>query len=215
MSTTELEQRAAELRVELTAPTDTAHELAEVERQIAAAREQEAQAGAERWLLGNGRAIGSLAAQLDQIVERLRENPNRKDVEAANATWAKICERQLLAFCASRRFPDAKVPNVQTGVPPGRRGLDDEAGLSIATWQRPFHPVILAWWPDEVKWAAFQWAAHTWLMANLARLPEDLREVLATAPAVPEFVEPTDPEPRGNEAAVLARLPSKLGQAAR
>lgn len=210
--TTELEQRAAELRKITSAPSPAA-ELAEVEREIAAVQAQEARTAAEKWLLDNVRAIGGAYSELKRTLDRIRENPNAKDVAKANEMWDKIRERLAWAFLVERRLPGVRVPNAPTPTAPGFQ-VGGVAGLSVESWRRPIHPAIVAWWSPEVRERAFEAAAAEWVTGNAATLPDDLRAILEAAPPV-SFVEPADPV-KSNEAAVLARVPtSRLGHAVR
>ncbi len=194
----ELEREAAALSAMVHAPTEqerAAMRLAEVRDRIAAA--QEARSSAEAWLLGNVRAIGGAESELAKTLDRIRENPNQKDVERANGIWDKIRERLAWAFLVERRLPGVKVPHATAPVAPGFR-CPGVTGLSVEGVRRPIHPTIVAWWSLEVRERAWEAAAAEWITANGSRLPEDLRAVLQAAPPA-SFVEPATP--RGPSAA--------------
>jgi hypothetical protein len=210
-----LEQEAAALRAVIAAPSEkeqAARRLAEIEAQQAATREAETRTAVEKWLLGNRLAVAKLYGQLDEMLERVRANPNERDVKSSNTIWALICERVQWADLVARRLPGVAVPALLALVAPGFRDLKI-TGLAVEAPGRLLHPAIVAWWSAAVRERAWEAAAAAWVAANAGRLPEDLRTILEAASPV-TFVEPTDPS-RGNEAAALARIPGELAQAAR
>lgn len=187
---TELEHRSdAELRELADAPARAAAELArrETERQLAPALEAEARTAGEVWLSKAVLAVKKLAGQLDEMLERLRANPNKRDLGAANAIWARVVAYVELADVVARRFPGIMVAAMPTVTPPGRRGLDDVPGLSIATPARQLHPVILASDSAELRAALFKRAAYEWLIGRGSDLPEELRGTIAVAAPEPEL----------------------------
>lgn len=187
---TELTQRSDdELRALADAPAKAAAELRRREREAAVTKETEARAAAEKFLLGNGRAIGSLASQLDESVARIKANPNRAEIEKANGIWAKLTDRLELAEVVARRFPGIKTPATPTVLPPGRRGLDDVADLSVKSPRRHLFPLILASDSAALRDALYRYEAHRWLIGRGASLPEDLGAVLACVVAEPDLSE--------------------------
>ena len=131
-----LQQRAAELRGIVEKPSEkelAAAELANVERQIADAREAEATQAAENRLLGLRRAVGSVAASMDGDEKRVREkiaelaeavtrlNDRHGQVSHLKAEAAALCDRFGLA---SPTFPKV--------VPPALRGLDVTPSVGLA-----------------------------------------------------------------------------------
>jgi hypothetical protein len=123
--TAELERRAAELRrvVEQPSPQQlAAAELAEIERQLAEAREAEGRQQAERRALGISKAIGSVVAELEDDDERLFQA-----AQAFAAAADRLNDRygryeSLAAEDAALRdrfgIRGAKIPTV---VPPNER----------------------------------------------------------------------------------------------
>ena len=185
-----LEQRAAELRATVNAPSEkerAAQELARIEQQVCEQQEVAARAAAEKWLRGHASATGSLASQLDKVIARLRENANDADVQEANAIWGKVCERLEWAAVVARRLPGVKTAAAPVVVPPGRRGLPLD-GLSIRPPRRTLTPVILASYTVAQQQAEWQRVAAAWLSAHRRALPEELHAVadlpLPEAPAV-------------------------------
>jgi hypothetical protein len=212
MSTTrELEARVDELRKMVNAPSP-AEELAAAERQLRAAAETEARAAAEDWLKGNARAIGSHAEELREVVERIRENPNAKDIAAANSWWDKIKERLELAEIIVRRYPGIKVPKTPTVTPPGRRGLDMVSDLSITMPKRHLFPSILAGDSPKMRDATYQYEAHQWLIGRGSSLPEDLQGVLSTVVPMPDMSEriARDRADTAKQNAAWMRAPSRV-----
>lgn len=155
----------------------------ELRQQVAVEKEQEARTRAARWLLDNVRALGGAASSLDETMEKLRKNLNRRDTESANAQWGRITERLELAEVVLRRFPGIKTPALPEIVPPGRRGLDT-SDLIIATPKRQLFPVIVASDSPELRDALYARAAWQWLAGRGSALPEELRG--AAAVEVPE-----------------------------
>jgi hypothetical protein len=163
------------------------HAMRRVERarEIAAEKEQAAQTAAERWLVGNARAVGSLTAQLDEVVAKVRANPNARDIEATNVRWAKIMRRLELADVVTRRFPGCKTPTARTVMPPGRRGLD-VVGLSIALPQRQLFPLNTVSDSPKMRAAIVRYAAWEWLREHAAELSDDLWLAIESEPAEPD-----------------------------
>lgn len=131
-----LEQRAAELRrivEEPSAKERAAAELAEVERELLAVREERAREVAQERLVGVRRAFGSVASSLEADEKRVREA-----VSALTDAITKINHRyhQLMLLKAEAaalgdRF-GITAPALPNVMPPAFRGIDTSPSVVLA-----------------------------------------------------------------------------------
>jgi hypothetical protein len=125
--TKSLEKEAAKLRTQLAKPSEkelAQAELARLETEIAARREADGKAEAEQRQVGISRAFGSLAAELEDDEQRVRETAQQysKALVTMNLRYQKLMGLRAEANALSHRF-GIPGPDLAPVVVPALRGL--------------------------------------------------------------------------------------------